>query len=229
MLEGETTMRGEVDDLNDGLNEVIKSTCGLDKKPWVPLTKDTGWYDDPDCGMKLPADRITLVVGDLESDEKGSGARMNADKLAVEQIPVRCWRSLFAAQVYKMPDPNAVYLSLLLDITDKLADFQEGKITGKQLLRYVPMSWVHDAIDVFNYGEYKYKKYNWLKGQPWSVPLASAVRHAKAVFGGEIVDQESGLAHTGHFTCNLIMLATFFYTYPEGNDFPDPKFFRPEG
>ena len=189
------------------MGKVIESTAGLDKTPWSGLDNK-------------------MFIGDIDSRERGSGARANENKLAVEQIPVRCWRKIFAHQVRRMPDPNAVYLSQLLNLVDALAEFQEGTASGSRLLCDVPMQWTHDAIEVFVYGMGKYKRYNWLKGQAWSVPLASALRHAKSVFGGEVVDPESGLAHTGHFVCNLIMLATFYDTYPEGNDFPNPEWMR---
>jgi hypothetical protein len=192
----------------DVLNEVIKDIGrGLYTAPWD--TRPGG----------------VVMIGDLSSDEKGSGARMNADKLAVEQIPVRCWHKLFHAQMSVLNE-DKVYLGQLLDLVEALAAFQEGKADGLQLLHSVPAYWFEDAIAVFVYGAKKYKRWNWLKGQAWSVPMASAIRHARAVFAGEIVDRESGLAHTGHFTCNLIMLATFYDTYKEGNDFPDPKFFE---
>jgi len=161
----------------------------------------------------------TPWVGDLDSNEKGSGARMNADKLAVEQIPAKIWAAVFRGS-------RGVRGMSLITCVEDLALFQEGELPGGQLLNNVPMPWIESAVDVFVYGMGKYKKYNWLKGMPWSVPLASAIRHAKAIFEGERLDPESGLPHTGHFTCNLIMLATFYDTYKEGNDFPDPKFFE---
>ncbi len=210
----------KVDDLRDGMNEVIRATAGLDKTTWIDVDKNVTKevYD-------LKPGQI-VVIGDLNSDEKGSGARMNADKTAVELIPVRTWRKLFGHQVSRMAGGCQGHLYTLLDIVEALADFQEGKRGGSWLLRAAPSIWFDDAIDVFVYGAKKYKQWNWLKGQAWSVPTASAIRHARAVFNGEIIDQESGLVHTGHFMCNIIMLATFYDTYPEGNDFPDPKFFE---
>ena len=44
-----------------------------------------------------------IVVGDLDSDEKGSGARANEDKLRVELIPVRAWSDHFRSRVDKQP------------------------------------------------------------------------------------------------------------------------------
>lgn len=204
-------MRPTIDDLNKGLTDIM---APWDTEPWNESVKQA---------HQMP-------VGDLESDERGSGARANADKLRVELIPVRAWVHHFAGKAYGSAnsDVNVVALYTWLNLLDDLADFQEGKITGKQLLAHVPPSWMDAAVDVFVYGIKKYKMWNWLKGQPWSVPLASAVRHAKAVltyFPGEGVDKESGCYHNGMFVANLIMLATFYYTYPEGNDMPDKKFF----
>jgi len=65
-----------------------------------------------------------------------------------------------------------------------------------------------------------------MKGMSWSVVVGCALRHAKKIFEGELLDDESGLPHRGHFACNLIMLGTFYTTYPEGNDFPNEEYFH---
>ena len=78
---------------------------------------------------------------------------------------------------------------------------------------------------MFDYGVAKYAKHNWVRGMQWSIPIGCALRHAIAVAGGEAIDHESGLLHVGHYMCNLIMLAHFVDTYPDGNDLPPPECF----
>ena len=182
------------------------------------------------CGPDLPAPKPGQVfsVGDLHSDDIGTGARMSGDKLAVEVIPVRHWASIFETSLvnageYEWED------KVIITCLRSLAKFQEGKLTGEKLLAPVPHPWFDLAVDAFVYGYTGggYKKWNWIKGMPWSVPLACAIRHAKAhVLNGEMNDKDSGLPHISHFVCNLVMLATFYDAYPEGNDFPDSKYFE---
>lgn len=167
-----------------------------------------------------PGDVVT--VGDLSSDEVGSGARMGADKPAVELIPVRCWYALFARQAIPI-----AYADDLMGCVESLSEFQEQRANGNELLASIPDKWFIPAAHVFAYGKNKYAAWNWLKGMPWSVPMGCAIRHARAIIiDRELDDEESGLSHVGHFVCNLIMLATYYETFPQGNDLPDGRYFN---
>jgi len=110
-------------------------------------------------------------VGDVNSDEKGSGARYN---------------------------------------------------NGKPKLSLIPLHTLTDEARVWEYGERKYKSWNWAKGMSWSIPYECALRHLAAWQRGEENDQESGLPHLAHAMCNLRMLTLYAKTYPEGDDRP-PK------
>ncbi|KKN76140.1 hypothetical protein LCGC14_0373350 [marine sediment metagenome] len=202
-------------------------TEGL-KQTIADMAKYAG-KDLPDPALIPTMDKITpeFSVGDLDSDDVGTGARIGAGKLPVELIPVRCWVAVFrqAGRNRGEWDWSDATLNFCMSA---LAGFQEGGITGKELLESVPHPWFDEAVEVLAYAirDGGYREWNWLKGMPWSVPLGCAIRHAKAhILDGECSDKESGLSHIGHFVCNLIMLATFYDTYPEGNDFPDPRFF----
>lgn len=91
---------------------------------------------------------------------------------------------------------------------------------GKPTLELIPMIGLIDAARVFDYGRQKYAEWNWAKGMPWSAVLGSLLRHLEALQRGEEYDPESGLPHIGHVMCNALMLATYRYTYPSGNDLP---------
>lgn len=110
-----------------------------------------------------------MGVGDVNSNEKGSGARYNQ---------------------------------------------------GKADLSLIPLSTLEDEARVWMYGEAKYKRFNWMKGMAWSIPLACALRHLAAWQNGEDIDPESGQPHLAHAMCNLRMLTLYSRTYPEGDDRP---------
>lgn len=110
-----------------------------------------------------------MSIGDINSEEKGSGARYNDNK----------------------PD-----------------------------LSLIPLSTLEGEARVWMYGERKYKRFNWMKGMKWSIPLACALRHIAAHQAGEDIDPESGESHISHALCNLRMLALYEKTYPEGDDRP---------
>lgn len=91
---------------------------------------------------------------------------------------------------------------------------------GKVDLSLIPLSTLRDEARVWMYGEKKYARFNWMKGMPWSVPFACALRHLEAWQRGEELDAESGLPHLAHAMCNLRMLTLYAETYLEGDDRP---------
>lgn len=99
---------------------------------------------------------------------------------------------------------------------------------GKPDLSLVPLIALEECAKVFDYGRRKYSEWNWLKGQDWSHPYASLLRHLSAWHQGEDIDPESGLPHLGHAMCNMVMLSTFAKTYPQGDNRPNKKYFNKE-
>lgn len=161
-------------------------------------------------------------IGDVNSNEKGSGARFNEGKPPFELIPLRLIADCF------MDRP-------IVDVLYSLAVWQEG---GKaedlwlavddlaRVLKVTREQMFIDCARVFEYGRKKYAAWNWLKGMPWSVVLGCAVRHLFAIDRGEELDKESGFPHSGHFMCNIIMLTQFERTYKEGDDRPPKEFIK---
>jgi hypothetical protein len=158
-----------------------------------------------------------MSVGDVNSSERGSGARYNDGKPDLSLIPL----TIVAASLDGGEDP------LVQESLNLLGLFQTTG-NGDYLtaaLNSVGEDW-RDCARVFEYGKKKYAAWNWAKGMAWSIPLACAARHALAILEGEEIDSESGLPHVGHYMANLVMLAHFVRFYPEGNDLPPPELFR---
>jgi hypothetical protein len=153
-----------------------------------------------------------MAVGNIHSNEPGSGARYNDGKDPLDLVPARCWADVFR------------YNSDLLKAAQYLTAVEEwhrDKDDG------IPV-YLHEAQDleiaakVFDYGRKKYAAWNWAKGMQWSVPIGCALRHMLAIHRGEMDDPESKLPHWGHVMCNLIMLDHFIRYYPEGDDMRIP-------
>lgn len=156
-----------------------------------------------------------MAVGDINSNERGSGARYNDGKAPHELLPLisvgktlhggtKLGNALVALGEYQC---SAEFRHL----TDA-AYFVQTMVGVRQAM--------DDVARVLDYGRNKYAAWNWAKGMAWSIPLACASRHLLSVANGEWLDQESGLPHYAHALCNILMLATFARTYPEGNDLP---------
>jgi len=91
---------------------------------------------------------------------------------------------------------------------------------NKNKLRYdlCPEIAQREYAKVWTQGLEKYDARNWEKGFPFSVVIASAMRHLEAMRLGEMIDNESGLLHSAHLMCNAAMLTEFYFTHPELND-----------
>jgi hypothetical protein len=89
---------------------------------------------------------------------------------------------------------------------------------GKPQIHQVPIELLMGAAESFTRGEAKYGKWNWAKGNYFSVPYDSLMRHLITWLNGEDNDQESGLHHLKHAASNLAMLMHYVENYPDLDD-----------
>lgn len=164
-----------------------------------------------------------MPVGDVNSNERGSGARYNDGKPDLSLIPL--W-TLYAHKPSETLNPAELAL-------DYLGEFQRTRsCTALRLALRVlgggnyPLA---AAARVFERGKQKYAAWNWAKGMAWSIPLASAARHLQAHIEGEGCDPESGEPHLGHAACNLFMLLHYAEYFKEGDDLPPQMCFTKPG
>jgi hypothetical protein len=160
-------------------------------------------------------------VGNIDSNEKGSGARYNSGKPDYSMLLL----SDFAEYI------TSTVSSDFCDLTNvlfQLGEFQKthSAVNLGTILQILGDDAIEESTHVFTYGAVKYKKFNWMKGMQWSVPLACAVRHTLAIINGEEVDAESGRKHLGHICCNVMMLIHYTQYYKEGNDLPPKELFE---
>jgi len=154
-----------------------------------------------------------MAVGNIDSNDRGTGARFNDGKLPMQLVPVRYWMDWSVGYV-------SDEVALALNALDR---FERGNYHAlREYLCGMDWEWLEAAVRVFDYGSAKYKAWNWAKGMPWSVPTGCVLRHVAALARSEDIDPESNLPHIGHIACNLIMLDWFVEGYPEGNDLPPP-------
>lgn len=91
---------------------------------------------------------------------------------------------------------------------------------GKLPLHLVPTSAIKAMAAVLQYGLSKYSERNWEKGNHWSVPRASGLRHDLAYWDGEDFDPESGLPHVYHKLMNAAMEVEYYEKFKELDDRP---------
>lgn len=158
--------------------------------------------------------RAEQGIGDVNSDAKGSGARYNTDKPALELIPLSIVVPFFQHDE-SLTDAQLRALRAL----DALGMFQAREGGVYEVLRELGDHW-EGCARVFDYGRRKYAEWNWAKGMKWSVPIGCAARHLMAIIRGETHDPESGKPHEWHVYCNVVMLLTYASTFTEGDDRP---------
>ena len=74
---------------------------------------------------------------------------------------------------------------------------------GKSGVDQIPVEVLIEWGEVFTYGEKKYFRDNWKKGNAWHEFYASALRHIFAFWGGQDIDPESNLPHLAHAIWNI--------------------------
>lgn len=92
--------------------------------------------------------------------------------------------------------------------------------TGKAPLHLVPTSAINAMAKVLDYGAKKYTERNWEKGNNFSVPYSSLMRHLLSFWEGEDNDPESGLPHTYHILMNAAMLLEYSEKFKTLDDRP---------
>ena len=171
-------------------------------------------------------EQIEYAVGDINSQERGTGARANAGKVPYDLIPIATWQKVWQGQINQFPESDK---ELLTNLLSYLRSWQEGKTFYIDHAVVTTTGFIDFAARVFDYGKKKYAAWNWVKGMPWSVPLGCILRHLESVLyevDMECCDDESCLPHMGHVLCNLIMLQHYAVHYPEGDDRPPAHLFN---
>lgn len=177
-----------------------------------------------------------MGLGDIESNERGSGARYNDGKIPYELIS---WSPMALAldirptreEPLGVPHKSHVRWALVL-----LGEFQSGggvdSLAGvlHQVSHAAGMSMPElyaETARVLEYGKRKYAEFNWAKGMSWQSVIACAARHLLGTpdvpgmwDDPKGLDPESGLMHAGHVACNVMFLLQFMRSYPEGDDRP---------
>jgi diphthamide synthase (EF-2-diphthine--ammonia ligase) len=107
-----------------------------------------------------------------------------------------------------------------MTVQEEFNQFKGGIRLNDNKLRYdlCPAIAQREYAKVWTQGLEKYPARNWEKGFPFSVVIASAMRHLEAMRLGEMIDEESGLLHSAHLMANAAMLTEFYFTHPELND-----------
>ena len=89
--------------------------------------------------------------------------------------------------------------------TDEGTKFDEGKLP----IDLLAPEFLYGTAAVLAFGAEKYEAYNWAKGMKWSRVFAALMRHMWKWWGGEKLDQETGLSHLWHAACCLMFLMAY--------------------
>jgi hypothetical protein len=174
-----------------------------------------------------------MTVGDINSRERGSGARYNDGKPHVEYVPARVLADFYGWRWIKddAEDPAAVERVIAVDTLYRIAQFEEGDddalLEALQKLEGLATFDIWQGAGAqFDCGARKYAAWNWARGMKWSIPLACIKRHLVKVLRCESIDEESGVHHFGAVACNLVMLIHFVVHFREGDDRPPAECFN---
>lgn len=97
--------------------------------------------------------------------------------------------------------------------TNKVGGYRNN--SGKLRWSLVDFEALEDMVRALEHGEKEYGEDNWKKGLKTHEIFESLMRHLIAYIGGEDIDPESGLPHTGHILSNAMFLAYMHKFKPE--------------
>lgn len=92
---------------------------------------------------------------------------------------------------------------------------------GKSRTDLIPPEPLMGAGEVFAFGARKYGDRNWEQGISVCRLYGALLRHLLAWLGGEQLDPESGLPHTSHAMCCMLMLHAIDHRIAAGHLSPD--------
>lgn len=214
-----------------GVDEMIEFQLDGDTGTHTDLAGQLMWRDGEGSIARYRR-LIPEGVGDVNGAAPGTAARFNAGKPALELIPAGILAQYVTATtgrpwVSGAAGPDwAEALRLLGDFQMRVpaADARRSLLLAAHALNHDGLLWA-DCARVFDYGRAKYSAWNWARGQAWSVPIGSALRHiVLGAMRGEVDDPESKLPHRGHVACNIVMLLWFLDHWREGDDRPSLSF-----
>lgn len=78
--------------------------------------------------------------------------------------------------------------------------------TGKAPLSRLMWDALEEVARVHEHGDKHYGMGNWRKGQPFSSPMDSLLRHYVAISRGEDIDPKSGRYHAAHLAWNALFI-----------------------
>jgi hypothetical protein len=177
--------------------------------------------------MDLMPQRRSTDVGDLNSSEKGSGARDNGGKPAVQLLP---WKRIAPLMV-----PGNEAQGHVKQAVEYLGAFQCGDDMAlshllKRAMMAAEMSMkevLAETAHVLDFGATYYAPWNWAKGMPWSVCIGCLGRHLIGHPGepgmwddARGLDHKSGRMHVGHVGANVMFLLEYMTSYRQGDDRP---------
>ena len=81
--------------------------------------------------------------------------------------------------------------------------------SGKRRVDLVPTEAINALAEVLTAGAVKYGEHNWRHGMDWSRVYGAAQRHMLAFWGGDDIDEESGMPHLWHALTNMAFLVSY--------------------
>lgn len=94
---------------------------------------------------------------------------------------------------------------------------------GKLRYDLLPPKALEKLVAVYNYGMNKYDERNWELGLKWNSAFGAFMRHSWSFWGGEDINEESGLPHIAHAVFWGLALLEYMETHPELDDRPYTK------
>jgi len=82
----------------------------------------------------------------------------------------------------------------------------------------IPVGALATVARLYGRGAEKYAEHNWRRGYDWSKSYSALCRHLNAFWGGEDIDEETGMPHMACVVFHSFTLLTFMEEQPQFDD-----------
>lgn len=82
----------------------------------------------------------------------------------------------------------------------------------------IPVGALATVARLYGKGAEKYAEHNWRRGYDWSKSYSALCRHLNAFWGGENIDEETGMPHLACVVFHAFTLLTFMEEQPQFDD-----------
>jgi hypothetical protein len=180
--------------------------------------KGETWGDLLARDVKLISDGEIEAIVCLPGWATSRGARLEAFVGRLNKLPILSYPTLEPVDADVIGLAHGIRLTFPSET--RVVDPVTGGAKGSKPERYdlLPFDQLDEVARLYSFGTEKYEANNWRRGYDWHLSYSSLIRHARAFWGGESIDDETKCHHLASVVFHALALMYFEKAHPDGDD-----------